>query len=231
MKTHSHPGRFIVLEGIDGAGTTTHAKRLYKSLRHRELDVEKTFEPTGGPIGGLIRQVLQHRLLVSDNTGLRPFAWSTMALLFAGDRLDHLDSVVVPALREGKIVVSDRYVLSSLIYQSVTSPGGESVLPWIRTLNERALRPDLTLVLDVSVETAEKRRKQRSGADEMFDNRQIQERLAELYLRAEELVPGDRIVHVPAEGGIESVSERLIQAVDQEFKGWHGKNKGPSVPA
>ena len=166
MKPHPYPGRFIVLEGIDGAGTTTHSKRLYKALRQRGTEVVHSFEPTNGPIGGLIRQVLQNRLGVSDHTGLRPFSWSTMALLFAADRLDHLDSVVVPALADGRIVVSDRYDLSSLLYQSVTAPAGDGVISWIRTLNERALRPDLTLVLDVSVDTAEKRRLQRSGRDE-----------------------------------------------------------------
>lgn len=214
MQQHSFPGRFIVLEGIDGAGTTTHSKRLYKALRQRELGVEHTCEPTSGPIGGLIRQVLQRRLLVSDSTGLRPFAWSTMALLFAADRLDHLDSVIVPALRAGKIVISDRYDLSSLIYQSATSPAGEGVLPWIRALNERALRPDLTLVLDVSVETAEKRRTLRGGGEEMFDQREIQERLATLYGEAAQLVPNDHVVHVSGEESIEEVSRVLVRTVD-----------------
>src|SRR5215211_6152531 len=103
------PGFFIVIEGIDGCGSTTHSKRLAKALRTEGREVRLTCEPTTGPIGALIRHVLQKRLFVPDAEGPRAFAWSTMGLLFAADRLDHLDSTVIPALRDGAIVVSDRY--------------------------------------------------------------------------------------------------------------------------
>lgn len=211
-------GRFIVVEGIDGAGSTTHAKRLYKSLRSEGRDVRLTCEPTSGPIGGLIRQVLQNRLLVPDAEGPRPFAWSTMALLFAADRLDHLDSFIVPALRVGATVVSDRYDLSSLAYQSVTAPGGMSVLPWIRELNARALRPDLTIIIDVPLEVAAKRRAKRGGAEELFESHEIQSRLSELYTHAHELVPGDNIVHVPAVDDIDAVAARVLEAAHTVYE-------------
>jgi len=152
------PGLFIVIEGIDGSGSTTHSKLLAKALRQRGIRVAETCEPSGGPIGGMIRQVLQRRLFVADAAGPRAFAWSTMALLFAADRMDHLDSTVVPALRDGAVVISDRYDLSSLAYQSATAPTGEKVVSWIRELNARAIRPDLTIVIDVPPEVAEERR-------------------------------------------------------------------------
>jgi dTMP kinase len=207
-------GRFIVVEGIDGAGSTTHSKRLSKVLRRRGDDVRLTCEPTAGPIGGLIRQVLQRRLFVPDATGPRAFAWSTMALLFAADRLDHLDSMIVPALRESATVISDRYDLSSLAYQSVTAPGGQDVVPWIRELNKRALRPDLTIVIDVPAEVAAERRGSRGGSEELFENMEIQRRLAGVYARAEELIPGDRVVHVSGIGEVDEVGQRLLAAVD-----------------
>ena len=122
-----------------------------------------TCEPSTGPIGSLIRQVLQRRLFVPDATGPRNFDWSTMALLFAADRMDHLDSTVVPALRAGSVVISDRYDLSSLAYQSVTAHNGSDPIPWIRQLNAQALRPDLTIVIDVPAEVAEERRRTRGG--------------------------------------------------------------------
>jgi dTMP kinase len=206
-------GVFIVVEGIDGCGSTTHSKRLAKTLRARGRDVRLTCEPTTGPIGALIRQVLQRRLFVPDSDGPRAFAWSTMALLFAADRLDHLDSTIVPALRSGAVVVSDRYDLSSLAYQSVTAPPGERVVPWIREVNVCALRPDLTIVIDVPAEVAEERRGQRGGAEEMFEARDLQVRLASVYRRAEELVPGDRLVHVSGEGNVEDVGSRILEAV------------------
>jgi dTMP kinase len=149
-----YPGTFIVIEGIDGCGSTTHSKRLAKALRADGVDARLTCEPTAGPIGGLIRQVLQKRLFVPDSSGPRAFAWSTMALLFAADRLDHLDSMIVPALRDGATVISDRYDLSTLAYQSVTAPAGERVIPWLREVNACALRPDLTVVIDVAAETS-----------------------------------------------------------------------------
>jgi dTMP kinase len=208
------PGAFVVVEGIDGSGSTTHTKLLGKALRQRGLKVVETCEPSSGPIGALIRQVLQRRLFVADADGPRAFAWSTMALLFAADRMDHLDSTVVPALRDGFVVLSDRYDLSSLAYQSVTAPGGEKVVPWIRELNAAALRPDLTIVIDVPVEVAEERRRARGGIEEMFDARELQARLCAVYSRAEALVPQDRLAHVSGEGEVAEVASRVLQAVE-----------------
>jgi dTMP kinase len=213
MKDDTLPGTFIVVEGVDGCGSTTHSRLLAKSLRSPEREVVLTCEPTNGPVGGLIRQILQRRLFVTDATGPRGFAWSTMALLFAADRLDHLDSVVMPALRDGSIVVSDRYLLSSLAYQSATAPEGPSVVPWIHEVNARAQRPDLTIVLDVPAEVAEERRQGRGGNAEVFETRALQEKLVAIYARAESLVPGDRVVHVSGVGEAKDVSARVLASV------------------
>jgi len=207
------PGVFVVVEGIDGSGSTTHTKLLGKALRQRGLKVVETCEPSAGPIGALIRQVLQRRLFVADAAGPREFAWSTMALLFAADRMDHLDSTVVPALRDGAVVLSDRYDLSSLAYQSVTAPGGDKVVPWIRELNARALRPDLTVVIDVPVEVAEERRRARGGIEEMFEARDLQTRLCAVYGEAEKLVPHDRVEHVLGVGAVSDVASNILNAV------------------
>lgn len=213
MKDDSLPGIFIVVEGVDGCGSTTHSRLLAKALRGPVRDVVLTCEPTNGPVGGLIRQILQRRLFVTDATGPRGFAWSTMALLFAADRLDHLDSVVMPALRDGSTVVSDRYLLSSLAYQSATAPEGQTVVPWIHEVNSRAQRPDLTIVLDVPAEVAEERRQARGGTAEVFETRALQERLVAIYARAELLVPGDRVVHVSGVGDASEVSARVLASV------------------
>jgi dTMP kinase len=207
------PGVFVVVEGIDGSGSTTHTKLLGKALRQRGLKVLETCEPSPGPIGSLIRQVLSRRLFVPDATGPRAFAWSTMALLFAADRMDHLDSTIVPALREGTVVVSDRYDLSSLAYQSVTAPTGDKVVPWIRELNAAALRPDITVVIDVPVEVAEERRRSRGGMEEIFESRELQTRLCEVYRHAESLVPHDRVAHVTGEGAVSDVAATILNAV------------------
>jgi dTMP kinase len=206
-------GAFIVVEGIDGSGSTTHSRLLSKALEKRGHEVLLTCEPTHGPIGGLIRQVLQKRLFVPDDAGPRAFSWSTMALLFAADRLDHLDSTIVPALREGRVVVSDRYDISSLAYQSATAPDEERALGWIRELNRLALRPDVTIVLNVDPAVASERRGARGGREELFEEHAIQERLSAIYARAERLVPGDRLVHIRAEGAVEQTGALVIEAV------------------
>ncbi|RYZ05400.1 MAG: dTMP kinase [Myxococcales bacterium] len=210
----------MVMEGIDGSGSTTHTKLLGKALRQRGLKVVETCEPSSGPVGSLIRQVLQKRLFVADAGGPRSFAWSTMALLFAADRMDHLDSTIVPALREGAVVLSDRYDLSSIAYQSCTAPNGDKVVPWIRELNAAALRPDLTIVIDVPVEVAEERRRARGGLEEMFETRDLQARLAGVYADAERLIPHDRVAHVMGVGAVSDVASNVLNAVtalDPEF--------------
>ena len=207
------PGLFVVVEGIDGCGSTTHAKLLGLALKNRGSEVVLTCEPSTGPIGSLIRQALQRRLFVPDTTVPRNFAWSTMALLFAADRADHVDSTVAPALRAGSVVISDRYDLSSLAYQSVTAHHGPESIPWIRELNSQALRPDVTIVIDVPAEVAEERRRLRGGVEEMFEAREIQAKLATVYARAEELVPNDRVLHVPGVGEVQEVAARLFEAL------------------
>ncbi len=209
-----HPGVFVVVEGVDGCGSTTHSRLLVKALKSTTgRETLLTCEPTSGPVGGLIRQILQRRLFVADAAGPRGFAWTTMALLFAADRLDHLDSLVLPALQDGAIVVSDRYDLSSLAYQSATAPEAHSAIPWIRELNSRAVRPDITVVIDVPAEVAEERRRGRGGVEELFEHRALQERLVTIYAHAEALVPGDRVVHVPGLGTLEEVGARILTAV------------------
>ena len=208
-----YPGVFVVVEGVDGCGSTTHSRLLAKALKGMGRETVLTCEPSTGPVGGLIRQILQRRLFVADATGPRGFAWTTMALLFAADRLDHLDSLVIPALEDGSVVISDRYDLSSFAYQSATSTDAAEAIPWIRELNARAVRPDITIVIDVPAEVAEERRRGRGGVEEMFEHRALQERLVSIYARAETLVPGDRVAHVSGVGDLEAVSARLLEAV------------------
>jgi dTMP kinase len=207
-------GALIVLEGIDGSGTTTQSRRLVELLKQRGRDARHTFEPTPGPIGALIRSVLEKRLLDPSGSHPRRMRSETLALLFAADRLDHLDSVVLPALAEGALVVSDRYDLSSFVYQSATSEAGADSLPWLASLNRAARRPDLTIVLDVPFEEARVRRKSRGGAEEIFDADALQRRLAAAYSRAEQFVPGDRLIHVSGVGEPDAVTERLLAVVE-----------------
>lgn len=202
-RTAAPRGKFIVLEGIDGSGTTTQGNLLALTLEREGVPALFTHQPSKGPLGQSLRRLLSSA--AEDPSR----AWDCMALLFAADRLDHVAREIEPALSSGVTVVCDRYDLSSLAYQSATSPAGEAALPWLRALNARAPRPDLTLVLDIDADIAERRRALRGGPAEMYEKRELQRRLAEIYAAAENLVVGDRLAHVPAEGSVEAVQERL----------------------
>jgi dTMP kinase len=201
---------FFVIEGIDGAGTTTQTALLADALRARNMLVHATREPSDGPVGLLLRQILTGRIVTpGEPTSLRA---AKLALLFAADRLDHLETEILPRLAQGECVVSDRYDHSTVAYQSVSGRDPGSI-PWLRELNRFARRPDLTIVLDVSPEVARARRLARSSAKELFDDDDLQGRLASFYLAIDAHFPGERIAHVPADQGVDAVFAAVLALV------------------
>ncbi|MCC6752305.1 MAG: dTMP kinase [Deltaproteobacteria bacterium] len=161
-------GRLIALEGLDGAGTTTQARLLVERLVAAGLPAYLTREPTDGPIGRLAREALRG--------GAGGVSRATLALLFAADRLDHLAREIQPQLEAGIHVVSDRYVYSSLAYQSLDLDPA-----WVAELNRHAPDADLTVWLDVVPEVAQTRLAQRGGPREIFDPMEQQRRVAASY--------------------------------------------------
>jgi dTMP kinase len=204
-------GVFIVIEGIDGAGTTTQCERYAAHIRKRGRSAHVTREPSDGPVGVLIRMMLRKEIAPRSRTSAE-----MMALLFAADRLDHVLSEVDAELERGSIVISDRYALSSLAYQSAASADGsdEKKVSWIRSLNQFAKKPEVTLVVDVAADVARERRLSRGGGEELYEAAALQARLADIYLHAEELLPGERVVHVEGAGTVAEVEARIIAALD-----------------
>jgi dTMP kinase len=203
-------GRFIVLEGIDGSGTTTHVAKLAERLRTMKVPVRTTREPSDGPIGTLVRQVLTGRVIVP---GGRAPNWATMALLFAADRMDHVEAEIEPWINQGGVMISDRYDASSLAYQSVSSGrGGSDAVEWIRTLNRDCRRPDLTIVLDVNFEEAARRRDRRGEPAQLYEQNEVQRALAVFYRDLAKHLPKDQVVIVDAGGTIDEVHERIFAA-------------------
>ncbi len=211
-------GNFIVLEGVDGAGTTTHTRLLAERLRGRGLPVCTTREPTDGPIGTMIRQMLSGRIVVPGMRGPRPPSWGTMALLFAADRLDHIEAEIAPNLQDGVIVLSDRYRHSSVAYQTLSAGGGDDILAWVRTINAHALRPDLTIVLDVPADVTRSRRRARAGQDALYEEDALQAQLVDFYLTIERYFPDEQIVHVDANRDQEAVAADIYAQV-QKLRG------------
>jgi dTMP kinase len=191
----------VVLEGIDGAGTTTQTARLGEALVARGHRVHLTREPSTGPVGKLLRAMLGGSEPASDAT--------TMALLFAADRADHMFREVGPALARGEIVVSDRWYHSSLAYQ-----GDGEERAWIRTLNGRARRPDLTLFLEVDPEVAARRRAADRRPEELYDAIETQVRIARGYREVvAELSRSERIVTLDGEQPLAQVSAEILRHV------------------
>jgi dTMP kinase len=202
------PGRFVVLEGLDGAGTTTQSRLLAEWLRAAGRRVHVTAEPSGGPVGALLRQVLRQRVTGGGGTG---FDAEALALLFAADRLDHLEAEVRPRLAAGEDVVSDRYTLSSLAYQSLTT--GDAA--WVERINSRAQAPDLTVFLRVRPRLALGRRRAAGTAPELYEVDAFQRRVARSYERAVVALRagGQRIEVLDGEQPVEAVAEAVARLV------------------
>jgi dTMP kinase len=192
-------GVFICVEGLDGCGKTTQAKLLVRRLR-RSCDAVYTAEPSSGKIGGFIKKQCLH--------GDKRVSGVVEALLFAADRFEHVENTVLPALERGRIVVSDRYVYSSLAYQGAT--GLE--LEWIERINEHAVRPDLAIFIDVEPETVVQRLKPRKS---VMENLETQRKVREVYVK---FVEKGELVRVDGNKSKREVAVDLA-AVVQRFLG------------
>lgn len=209
MRRRDDRGLFLVLEGLDGAGTTTQAHLLAARLRARGRRVHVTAEPSGGPVGALVRQVLTRR--VRGAPGGADFDPAALALLFAADRLDHVSTEIEPRLAAGWDVVSDRFALSSLAYQAVAT--GD--MDWVASINARALAPDVTLFLEVDARTALGRRYAASTTREIFEVPAFQRRVARAYRQgiARLDAAGQRVEVIDGERPIDEVTDALEEAV------------------
>ncbi len=193
-------GFLIALEGIDGSGKTTQAKLLVKWLRGRGFDAYYTYEPTRGIFGRILRSMAYKR-------GVDP---RMEALLFAADRLQHLEHVIEPLLARGLIVVSDRYLHSSLAYQSVTT-GDQG---WVEELNRFARRPDLGIYLDLGAsESLSRLRKRRRSR---FEDEDFLEHVRRKYL---EYVDEGELIKVNAEKPVAEVFSEIALIVERALKG------------
>jgi dTMP kinase len=194
MRDMSKKGVFIVIEGLDGSGKTTQARILANTLS-KSYSVLCTAEPSDGKIGNFIRQscLYNEKRLPTE----------AEALLFAADRIEHMRNEIAPALNEGKIVVCDRYVYSSLAYQ-----GGAGLnLDWIKTINARTLEPDLALYIDVSPEHVLERLQRKKSVMETLET---QRKVQRIYLK---YVEKGELIQVDGDKSKEQVAEALCSKV------------------
>jgi len=190
---------FFVIEGIDGAGTTTQSELLEKALSEHGHTPHRTREPSDGPIGKLLRAILRGEHA--------PTSATTLGLLFAADRSDHIQREIAPALEAGRVVISDRYYHSSLAYQ-----GSDEDRSWIEVLNERAMVPDCTFFLEVDPTVAARRRHEEARDEELFDAIETQKRVAEGYravMRAKEST--ERIERIDGHLRVDAIAEKILR--------------------
>ena len=161
-------GIFIVFEGIDGGGKSTQIKMLAEYFKEKGYQVEFHMEPTEGSVGSLLWTYMR-----SKDRSFRP---ETEALLFAADRIEH-GKTIKQSLEEGKVVISDRYLHSSLAYQGAA--GVES--DWMQSLNKHALKPNLVILLDIDPERSLKRVSDR--AKTVFEETEYLKKVRAEYLR------------------------------------------------
>jgi dTMP kinase len=205
------PGRFIVFEGLDGAGTTTQAKLLAERLQSKGRTVHLAHQPSDGPVGQIIRQILAGRAATQQADGkLGVVDERVMALLFAADRLDHLGSQIEPRLARGEDVILDRYTLSSLAYQ-----GASVSHDFIQAANRFARKPDLTLFLYVPVNVALDRVRQRGAKLERYETASQLQAIEREYNRLVGTLAS--VVSIDGTRPIQDVAEQCFAALQQQL--------------
>lgn len=196
---------FICVEGLDGCGKTTQTKLLVKNLRKIGYDAIYTAEPTNKKIGRFIKRYCLH--------GEKRVSAVVEALLFAADRFEHVVNEVVPALNEGKIVVSDRYVYSSYAYQGAAGLD----LKWIEKVNAHAIRPDLAIFVDVKPEIVVKRLKPKKS---VMEDLETQRKVREVYLS---FVEKGELVRIDGNKPIKDVADDILKAAQDILEKRHVK--------
>jgi len=201
-------GKFLSVEGGEGAGKSTQVRRLADELRARGIDVIVTREP-GGSEGG---EAIRNLLMQGD---IKRWSSHTEALLFAAARADHVEKVIQPALGIGTWVISDRFIDSSRAYQGVAGGIDDAAVLALHAFGSRGLLPDRTLVLEVPPEIGAERAAARDGAAaDRFAAREraFHDDVAAAFRRFAAAEP-DRVRLIDATGDVETVAVGVFEAV------------------
>lgn len=204
-------GKFIVFEGIDGSGKSTQIKQISKRLKAIDYKVYSTFEPTDGPIGSLIRQMLSGKISTDQRT---------IASLFAADRTDHLVNKVSGIrhkIDQGEIILCDRYYFSSYAYHAQYID-----MEWVihaNSLNAEILRPDVTIFIDVDPDICLERIKNSRSNFEMYEKLDVMKKVRANYFKAFDALKGlETIAIINGNSAMEIVEDAILHEVKKIIK-------------
>ncbi len=207
-------GIFISFEGIEGTGKSTQCRLLAGYLRQQGMGVTETAEPGGTNISLRIREIL----LSLDSREMRPV---TELLLYNAARVQHIEEVILPALQRGEIVVTDRFSDSTIAYQGY---GRDLDLELIASLDRIAtdrLRPDLTILLDIDVETGLRRNRAAGKTDRLeLEEISFHEKVRRGFINLAASEP-DRVKLVDCSGSVDEVHRMTVGIVTDFLKPYH----------
>jgi dTMP kinase len=206
--TTQNPGLFIAFEGGDGAGKSTQAAELAAALESRGFAVLRTREPGGTPIGEKLRS------LVLDH-GHGHIDAHTEALIFAASRAAHASQVIRPALERGGIVLTDRYIDSSVAYQGAGRGLGTDAVRDINRWATSGLEPDLTVLLDVDPAVGRRRRAEADAAEDRLESEadEFHARIRTAFLNLAAASPEQYLV-LPAHLPVDQLAARILERVE-----------------
>lgn len=200
-------GLFITMEGTDGAGKTTQIKLLEEYLTGKGFKVVCTREPGGTPISEKIREIIidKNNIEMTD---------MTEALLYAAARAQHVNDVILPTLKEGGIVISDRFVDSSIVYQGFARSIGERLIKNINKYAVGDLEPDITFFLKLKPEDGLKRKREQAELDRLEAEKfSFHQRVYDGYVRLSKRCK-NRIQVVDALKSVEEIHNEIVKGID-----------------
>lgn len=198
MLENEHEGELIAIEGPDGCGKSTQVELLTEWMEEEGYDIIVTREPTDNPLGELLKKSLSGDLDLS---------LEAEALLFAGDRALHVSDFIRPNLEEGRIVLTERYVHSSLAYQTARGLPEE----WVEEINRTAIEPDLSIFIDVPPEVGAERVNSSRESDSFDRDRELQKGVRNAYKK---FAGEDGMPLIDGTESIEEVQDRIREEVE-----------------
>lgn len=205
------PGLMISLEGMDGAGKSSHLQWLEQTVRSYGIEVKMTREPGGTPLGERLREILLNE----------PMDVRTEALLMQAARIEHINQVITPALSAGTWVICDRFTDSSFAYQGRARGLGDDTLSWLENYSCAGLKPDLTLYFDLDPEIA--RARMERGRDKLdrfeTEDQQFFDLVRSGYSARFNSDP-ERFLFIDSTESIEEIREQIAERLNYEFFFW-----------